>query len=631
MNERGVVSPEPLSAGVARASTARGARLAPGPARGQRLRAVIAGHLREARWRLMLAAVCMLGTTLTALLAPWPLKLIVDHVLLDRPLPASLATLGVILGGGKAAAAIALSSTLLLIAAVRGALAYGQVYLTSSIGYGLVDRLRRELFAHLQRLSLGFYTRSRSGEVLSKVTADTKTLRDVFSDSAVSFAGHLLTVLGMWVVMLALNWRLAAIALATLPLLGWTLSVLQRRLKGSARRQRKQEERIAARLTEMLASMALVRAFARAREETERFEAESAVNLAEGQRVARMEAAAARSVELATAIGTSAVVCFGTLQAIGGALSPGDLLVFASYLASMYKPVRGLAKLSAKFSKAAVSAQRIAELLDEEPEVRESPDAVDAGRLRGEIAFEGVGFGYGPARPVLTDVSFRVSPGQRVVIVGASGAGKSTLVNLILRLYEPTVGRIRLDGVDVTRYRRESVRRQVGIVLQEAMLWGASIRDNIAYGKPDAAPEEIAAAARAANAHGFIMALDHGYDTIVGERGASLSGGQRQRIAMARAIIRDAPILLLDEPMRGLDVESEVQVRDALTRLTAGRTCLFITHDLREVTDADLVLLLDGGRIAAQGHHRDLLTSSVLYRRIYELATARPRLGVARS
>ena len=598
--------------------------------RSRRFRALIIDYLHGARWRLALAALCMLGGTITALLAPWPLKLIFDHVLLDAPLPPSLRFLGGLIGSGKTAALVAFASGIVLIAGLRGALAYGQIYLTSSIGHRLVCALRHECFAHLQRLSLSFYHRSRAGELLSRVTADTSTLRDVFSDSAVTFGGHALTVAGMWVVMLALNWRLAAIVLATLPLLAWTLWHLQRKIRASAKRQRRQEGRIAARLAEMLASMALVQAFARERHEAERFEVETAANLEEGIRVARMEAAAARSVEISSALGTWAVVLFGSFQVLEGRMSPGDVLVFAAYLGSMYRPIRGLARLSGKFSKAAVSAQRIAELLDEEPELWESPDAVDAGRLRGEIAFEGVGFSYGPAHPVLTDVSFRVAPGQRVVIVGASGAGKSTLVNLILRLYEPTAGRIRLDGVDVTHYRRESVRRQVGIVLQEAMLWGASIRDNIAYGKPDAAPEEIAAAARAANAHGFIMALDHGYDTIVGERGASLSGGQRQRIAMARAIIRDAPILLLDEPMRGLDVESEVQVRDALARLTAGRTCLFITHDLQEVTDADLVLLLDGGRIAAQGHHRDLLTSSVLYRRIYELATARPRLGVAR-
>lgn len=587
---------------------------------GRRLRAVIIDHLRQARWRLALAAACMLGATLTALAAPWPLKLIVDHVLLDRPLGTSLAILGGVLGGGKIVAALALSSAILLIAGVRGVFAYGQVYLTSSIGYGLVDRLRRELFGHLQRLSLGFYTRSRSGEVLSKVTADTTTLRDVFSDSAVTFAGHLLTVCGMWVVMLALSWRLAAIALATLPLLAWTLFVLQRRLKASAKRQRRQEGRIAARLTEMLGAMALVQAFARERYEIEQFAAESAANLAEGQRIARTEAAAARSVELASAVGTALVVCFGTLQVVSGAMSPGDLLVFAAYLSSMYKPVRGLAKLSAKFAKAAVSAQRIGELLDEEPDVREPAKALEAGRLRGEISFEDVSFAYGDGQPVLRDVSFRVAPGERAVIVGASGAGKSTLVSLILRLYEPTGGRIRLDGRDIAQYSRESTRRQIGILLQDAPLWGASIRDNIAYGKPDATPAEIEAAARAADAHEFIEALPNGYDSLVGERGATLSGGQRQRIAVARAIIRNAPILILDEPMRGLDAGSEAEVRAALERLTAGRTCLYITHDLREIRDDDLVLLLDEGRLTAKRRHRDLLAADAAYRRLWRRA-----------
>ncbi|MBI2527473.1 MAG: ABC transporter ATP-binding protein [Candidatus Rokubacteria bacterium] len=591
--------------------------------RSGRFGVAVRAHLWSARWRLALATLCMLGVTATALLGPWPLKLIFDHVLLDAPLPSSLWLLGGLIGGSKTTAVAALASSILLVAALRGAFAYGQVYLTSRVGYGLVYALRHEAFAHLQRLSLSFYHRSRSGELLSKITADTNTLREVFSDAAVTFAGHVLTVAGMWTVMLALNWRLAAMVLASLPLLAWTLVHLQRGIRGSAKRQRKQEGRIAARLAEMLASMALVQAFARERYEAQRFEAESAANLEDGIRVARMEAAAARSVEIGSALAISAVVLFGALQVLEGRMSPGGVLVFAAYLGSMYKPLRGMARLSGKFAKASVSAQRLAEFLDEEPEVRERPDAIEAGRLRGEIVFDGVSFDYGAGRPVLKDVSFRIPPGQRAVIVGASGAGKSTLVSLILRLYDPRAGRILLDGVDIAQYRRESIRRQVGIVLQESMLWGASIRENIAYGKPDATPAEIVAAAQAANAEGFIMGLENGYDTIVGERGAALSGGQRQRIAMARAMIRDAPILILDEPMRGLDVESERQAREALERVTAGRTCLLITHDLEEVTDTDLVLVLDDGKIAAQGRHRTLLSTSLLYRRTYELATGR--------
>jgi ATP-binding cassette, subfamily B, bacterial len=340
-------------------------------------------------------------------------------------------------------------------------------------------------------------------------------------------------------------------------------------------------------------------------------------------RNARIEAAATRTVVVIGALGTAAVVLFGALQVLAGRMTPGDLLIFTSYTQSMYKPVRNLARLSNKYSKASVSAERIGEILDVEPEITDAPDAIEAFNLKGEVVFDGVSFDYGDGKDVLEDVSFAVRPGQRAALLGASGAGKSTLVSLILRLYESQKGAIYIDGVDIKDYKRKSLRRQIAIVLQDSVLFGTSIRENIAYGRLDATMEEIVAAARAANAHDFIVELEDGYETVIGERGATLSGGQRQRIAIARAIIRDARILILDEPMTGLDIESEAKIQEALDRLMAGKTCFLITHDLRAVTETDLVFFLEEGKIVQRGTHADLMSRSTHYRQLHELKVGR--------
>jgi ATP-binding cassette, subfamily B, bacterial len=285
--------------------------------------------------------------------------------------------------------------------------------------------------------------------------------------------------------------------------------------------------------------------------------------------------------------------------------------------------VRNLARLSNKYSKAVVGAERIGEILEVEPEIRDRPDAVEAPELAGEVVLEDVSFDYGDDEEVLEDVSFAVSPGQRVALVGSSGAGKSTLASLILRLYQPQKGRILIDGADVREYKIKSLRRQIGIVLQDSVLFGATIRENIAYGRLDATDEEIETAARAANAHNFIAKLEDGYDTVLGERGDTLSGGQRQRIAIARAVIRDSRILILDEPMMGLDAESEAKVQEALDRLMEGRTSFLITHDLHAVSGADLVLVLEDGKLIEQGSHADLVERGDRYRRLHELKLGR--------
>ena len=586
-----------------------------------RFRHLFLANLREVRGRLLFAALCTLGATAAELLKPWPLKIILDHVILDKPVPRALRALQGLLPAGKVPLLLEAAAGIVVIALLGGLFSYFQIFITSSIGYRMVYALRRELFTHLQTLSLGFHTHARSGDLLTKIAGDTNTLKDVFADSILKFTSYVLTVAGMLAILAAIDWKIGFIALATLPFLGYSLLHLYRKTKLSVKTQKRQEGKVASRMSEVLQAVPLVQAFARERYEAEQFDAVTQETVRESIRVARLEAAATRSSEIITALGTAAAVLFGAFQVLKGRMLPGDLVLVVGYLTNMYKPIRQLAKLSTDFSKAMASAERISEILDIEPEIVDRPDALPAKGLTGEIVFRDVSFDYGDGRDVLRNVSFAVAPGQRLALVGVSGAGKSTIVSLILRLYEPQQGAILIDGRDIRQYRRASLRRHIGLVLQQSILFGATIRENIAYGKPRATSQEIEAAARAANADEFIRELEHGYDTVIGERGATLSGGQRQRIAIARALIRDAPILILDEPMTGLDGESEGKVREALDRLTAGKTSVIVTHDLQSVADADQVLVLDGGSVVDRGTHAELVERSGRYRELYEAVT----------
>lgn len=574
-------------------------------------------HLLAAKWGLTAAALAMLGFTLAELLAPWPLKIIFDHILLHKELPAALAWLSPLLTRGQTLAVIALALSIIVIAAARGVCGYFQTFITARIGHELVYRLRRELFAHLQQLSLSYHSRARSGELLTKVTGDTSALKDVFAESALTFGSHLLTVIGMFIVMFALNWRLSLVALASFPAVSYALFAVYRRVKVSARRQREREGAVASRIHEVLSSLHLVRAFAREQHEQDRFDKESGHSLEEGVRTARMEAAATRAVEIISATGLCAVVLYGALQVLAGRLLPGEVLIFTAYLTSMYKPLRTLARISSQFSKAMASAERIANIFETEPDTFDHHQGVCAYSLHGEIVFDNVSFDYGDGKGVLRNVSFKIEPGQRVALVGASGAGKSTIASLLLRFYEPQAGTITIDGIAIERYERESLRRQIGMVLQDSILFGASINENIAYGKPHATDEEIERAARDAHAHEFILRLPDGYDTIIGERGSTLSGGQRQRLCLARALIKRPSLLILDEPTAAIDAASSALIQQSINRLLQGKTLLVIAHKFAGIEDFDQILVLRSGQIVERGTHAQLLRQRGYYHELF--------------
>jgi ABC-type multidrug transport system fused ATPase/permease subunit len=586
--------------------------------RTSRLGGVILESLRSQRAGLALAVLSLLGVIAMELVAPWPLKIIFDHILLGHPLPAALAPLQGLLALGTWPALVAMATAIAAIALAAGGFAYLQLYTTAKIGYGITYRLRSLLFAHLQRLSLAFHQQSRSGELLTNVAGDTNQLRDMFADWALTFAAHLLTLVAMLAVMFWLNWQLAlAVAITLLPLMV-VIAVLNKRVKAAARDQRRYEGRMTSRLNEVLSTIALVQAFGRQDFEAGRFQAEIESNYSSGIRSARAAGAIAKAIAVVGAAGTAITVLLGAQQVLAGRLTPGELLIFLAYVANLYKPVRDLGKLSAKFSRAAVSAQRVNEILEIEPDIADATDAIELTQAAGEIVFEDVSFGYAAGRPVLDGISLRIAAGERVAVVGPSGAGKSTLLSLLLRLYEPSSGRILIDGVDIRRYTRESLRRAIGIVPQDNMLFAVSVRENIAYGCPQASMAAIEAAARHARAHEFIIDLAQGYETEIGERGGNLSGGQRQRLCLARALVKEPAMLVMDEPTSAIDAVSARLIVESVARVHRGRTLIVISHEYTDMAAYDRILVLQGGRLVEQGAHEALLRARGPYLALVE-------------
>lgn len=586
------------------------------------LKQIIRGHLLGVKGKLCLAAFCLIGVTATQLLAPWPLKIVIDYILLAHPLPPSLTFLTSFLQEGPVLPLLVVSGSIALLAILGGSLSYFQIYTTTKIGHELVYVLRRELFAHLQRLSLSFHNQVPTGEILTKFSGDTNTLKDAFTDWSLKALSHILMFLGMFIIMFTLSWELSLVVLFTLPLLGVILFSLNRKILTSVKYQRRQEGKINSRLNEVLSSISLVQAFGREGYEKERLEVESAENLEASIQTARTTAAVTTVVALMSAAGTAGTVFFGAWQVLKGRMYPGDLLIFVAYVRSFFKPIRDLGKLSTRFAKASVSANRVAEMLEVEPEILEIPGALVAKNLQGDLKFENVLFGYQENHTVLDHVSFHIHPGQRVALVGASGAGKSTILSLLLRLYDPQKGAVKIDDVDITHYQRESLRHEIGIVLQDTVLFGASIEENISYGKPDATREEVETAARHAHAHDFIMALPYGYETIIGEKGSTLSGGQRQRICLARAFIKCPSILILDEPTSAVDPESASLIRDAIAQVQDGKTTLFIAHQFFCMNQFDQILVLQKGHIVEHGSHKELLDRNGHYYALYRRQTA---------
>ncbi|HYZ30602.1 MAG TPA: ABC transporter transmembrane domain-containing protein [Thermoleophilaceae bacterium] len=597
----------------------------------QAVRRAFARDVRKRRGKLVGGSLFAVVYALARVVEPWPLKVVFDQVLFHKPATGALVQPFLALGHSPhdilAAAAIVLAVSGL----VRGVSYYYEDYLLSSAAQEIVYGIRTRLYRHLHALPLSFHQRRRTGDLLVRLSADIILLRDVLIDFIVNLGSGAVLIVLMVAVMFVVDPLLTVVSLAVMPLIVGLSWLYGRRIRRNAHRQRKREGEVASVMHESLAAMSVVQLHGAEGREQDRFHQINRRSLKQGVKGARLEAKMNREVELALAGGTVVVLWAGTLRALHGAITPGELIVFVSYMRAAYRPLRRASKSVQRSAKALSAAERIVEILDTKPELADAPDAVEAGSLRGEVTFEHVDFGYRPGQRVLQDVTFTAAPGKRVAVVGATGSGKSTLLSLIPRLFDVSAGRVLIDGRDVRDYTLESLRSQVSVVQQEAILFGLSVAENIRYGCPEATDEEVRAAASAAGMDEFVERLPDGYDTVLAERGASLSGGQRQRVAIARALVRRSPILVLDEPTTGLDAATQRGILDALRALMDSTTTLLVTHDMDLVREADEIIVLQDGRVVDRGGYDELLRRTPAFARLVRRAASKTGARIAPS
>jgi ABC-type multidrug transport system fused ATPase/permease subunit len=574
--------------------------------------------LRTRRKGLLFALLVLLLETGTSLAQPWPLALTIDYVLTDnKPLPGFMQDKAVLL------AAIAL--LIVLIFTLTRTVASFRRFLLQKLGQETVFDMREALYAKVHALGLDYHGKKRTGDTITRVTSDVKEVRTLLVDSVVEVLSSFMILLGMLVVMLLLDWQLTLLALVTVPFLFLAVTRYRRALVERMRVVRTKEGIIASVMQEAITGIRAVKLFARESDEMERFRKESRDSLRASVDSAVIEAKFSTVLGVVGGLGTALVVYFGARQVLAGSLSLGDLTVFIAYLALFLSPLWALSRQVNQIGKSLVSGERIIDLLNAEPSVKDEPGATPAPPLDGRVRFEDVHFAYeDEAGEVLRGVDFEAEAGSRVALVGVSGAGKTTVTALIARLYDPQEGRVLVDGRDIKGFTLKSLRDQITFVPQDPMLFRATVADNISYGKPDASREEIEAVAELAGADDFVREMPEGYDTMLSERGESLSGGQRQRISIARAMLRDTPVLILDEPQAGLDAEAANAVEESWRALTAGRTTFVIAHELRLVRNVDQILVLEEGRVAESGTHEDLVSSGGLYARLLSLQERDP-------
>jgi len=594
------------------------------PAQGTML-TLVRELIRPYRGWLVVVFAAMMVETLMSLAAPWPLKLILDDALGNHRLPDWL-TWAHDYGIGRHTLGVALFAGIVtvVIATLSAVATYIDNYYTESIGQWVANDLRVRIYEHLHRLSLAYYDQAQTGALMSTITNDVSTVQSFASSSTLSILVDMMTIVGMLGLMFWLDWDFALIAVGVTPFLLLFVMRFKKAVKDATRNVRKRQSDIVAVVQQGLGSVRVVQAFGRQDLETERMAQASQATVEAALAARRIKSLLSPVVTVVVALCTGFVLWRGTMVVMAGAMTIGALTVFLAYLSKFFKPVQDLAKMTNTIAQTSVGLERIQKILAADEVIVERADAVDPGPLRGEVAFEHVAFGYGAEAPVLRDVNFTIRAGQVVGIVGPTGGGKSTVVSLIPRFYDATGGRVLIDGADIRGYTLAGLRRQIGFVLQETVLFSGTVRENIAYGRPAATADEIVAAAKLANADEFIARMPHGYDTMVGERGDTLSGGQRQRIGIARALIRNTPIMILDEPTAALDTESERLVIEGLERLMKGRTVIMIAHRLSTIRDADKIIVLKDGVVAEEGTNDELLARGGIYAELHHVQFGSP-------
>jgi ABC-type multidrug transport system fused ATPase/permease subunit len=587
--------------------------------------------LKPYRTHLAIILVAMLLQMGATVAAPWPLKIILDNVVGEHKLPHWLGALlqPLMSGGTKMQIASAAAIALVLLAVVGAVASYVANYYTTSVGQWVANDLRMRTYDHLQRLSLNYYDTHDLGTLLSTLTADVQTIQGFASSSTLGIFVDLLTITGMLAIMFWLNWDFTLIAVAITPFMLLIISRFKKAVKKATKEVRRQQSNMVSVVQRGLESMRVVTAFGRQDLEEEELSEVSKATVEAALKARRVKALLSPLVAVVVSLCTAFVLWRSSALILKGTMTAGALTVFLAYLTQFFKPVKDLATMTNTIAQTAVGVERVRAILEAGDVIPEKADALEPAPFKGDIEFNDVHFGYSHDEAVLKGVSFNIKAGQMIGVVGPTGSGKSTIVSLIPRFYDPSTGNVRIDGVDVRDFKICALRKQIAYVLQETVLFHGTVADNIAYGKGSATREEIMAAAKLANADEFVARMPQGYDTMVGDRGDTLSGGQRQRIGIARAIIRDNPILILDEPTAALDTESERLVIDALTTLMKGRTVITIAHRLSTIRDADKIVVLKDGLLAEEGSHDELMARGGVYAELYQAQFEKAALDAA--
>ena len=581
-------------------------------------------YLRPYRGMATVSAVVLVLDAAVDLLAPWTMLILMDNVLRGLPPPNILVDLFGTSVGDPVFLLTLVVVGIVLISIVNNGLTVFNTYLQARIEQGMILRFRTDLFQHAQRLSLTFHDRQRTGDFMYRINYSSASVGEV-PMMVPQLAQAALTLVGMFVVVYLLNPTLALLAMIVVPFLWLSVRHYAKHIEPRLSHVREMEGHSLTMIQEAMAMLRVIIAFGREDHEHHRFAEQGKRAVDARVRLTVAQTLFTMAVSVTTAVGTALVLGYGALQVISGQLTIGQLLVIMAYVASVYGPLSTIAAATGPLQEQRVNLRVAFGLLDTKAEIADAPDAIPIDRSRGRVEFAGVGFSYPGRSDTLRDVSFEVRPGQSVAIVGPTGAGKTTLISLLPRFYDVQEGAVRVDGHDIRKVALASLRQQFSVVLQEPLLFSASIAENIRYGRLEADMDEIVEAARSANAHDFISRLPDGYEMVVGERGGRLSGGERQRIAVARAFLKDAPILILDEPTSSIDSRTELVILDALDRLVEGRTSFMIAHRLSTVRHADLIIVMDHGRVIEKGTHQELIERDGLYRHMHDSQTREPR------